>query len=127
MQFAEQVDVVVEVDSSEFLEYVRADEVRAVREIVYFASGGGLVGSGVVVVFDVGELVDGTGVKICGIFQRYVDEVFGDVGVDVDGVGLHVVVGGVDGDELMESEVECGSVVLVRVSDEADEMDDIGD
>ena len=53
------------------------------------------------------------------------DEVFGDVGVDVDGLGLHVVVGGVDGDELMESEVESG--LIVRVFDEADEMDDIGD
>ncbi len=50
---------------------------------------------------------------------------FGDVGVDVDGFGLHVVVGGVDGDELMESEVE--GVVLVGFVDEADEMDDIGD
>lgn len=127
MQFAEEVDVIVEVDSSEFLEYVRADEVGAVREVVYLASGGGLVGSGVVVVSDVGELVDGMGVKVCGIFQRYVDEVFGDVGVDVDGVGLHVVVGGVDGDELMKSEVENGSSVLVRVLDEADEMNDIGD
>ena len=53
------------------------------------------------------------------------DEVFGDVGVDVDGLGLHVVVGGVDGNELMESEVESG--LVVRVFDEADEMDDIGD
>ena len=105
MQFAEEVDVVVEIYSSEFLEYVRTDEVRAVREIVYFASGCGLVGSGVVVVFDIGELVDGTGVNVCGIFQKYVDEVFGDVSVDVDGLGLHVVVGGVDGNEMVESEV----------------------
>ena len=105
MQFAEEVDVVVEVDSSEFLEYVRTDEVRAVRQIVYFASSCGLVGSGVVVVFDVGELVDCTSVNICGIFQQYVDEVFGDVSVDVDGLGMHVVVGGVDGNEMVESEV----------------------
>ena len=55
------------------------------------------------------------------------DEVFGDVGVDVDGLGLHVVVGGVDGDELVESEVESGSVMPVRVFDETDKMDDIGD
>ena len=105
MQFAEQVDVVVEVDSSEFLENVRADEVGSVREIVYFASGCGLVGSGVVVVFDVGELVDCTSVNVCGIFQRYVDDVFGDVSVDVDGLGMHVVVGGVDGNKMVESEV----------------------
>ena len=68
VQFAEQVDVVVEVYSSEFLEYVRADEVGAVRKVLYLASGCGLVGSEAVVVFDVGELVDGTGVKVCGIF-----------------------------------------------------------
>ena len=105
MHFPEQVDVIVQVDSSEFLEYVRTDEVGAVREIVYFSSSCGLVGSGVVVVFYVGELVNGTGVIVCGIFQRYVDEVFGDVSVDVDGLRLHVVVGGVDGNEMVESEI----------------------
>ena len=126
VQFAEEADVVVEVYSSQFLKYVRADEVRAVRKVLYLASGCGSIGSEVVVVFDVGKLVDGTGVTVCGIFQRYVDEVFGDVGVDVDGLGLQIVVGGVDGDELVESEVESGSVMLVRVFDEADKMDDIG-
>ena len=69
MQFAEEVDVVVEVYSSEFLEYVRADEVRAVRKVLYLASGCGSVGSEVVVVFDVGELVDGMGVKVRGFFR----------------------------------------------------------
>ena len=53
---------------------------------------------------------------------------FGDIGVDVDGLGLHVIVGGVDGDELMESEIERVVLVdFVYFVDEADEMDDIGD
>ena len=68
MQFAKEVDVVIEIDSSEFLEYICADEVRAVREVLYLAPGCGLVGSEVVVVFNVGELVDGTGVEVCGMF-----------------------------------------------------------
>lgn len=116
MQFAEE---------SEYLEHLRADEVRAAREVLYLESGGGLVGSEVVVEFGVGELVDGTGVKVGDIFQRYVDEVFGNVGVDVDGRGFHVLLRGLDGDQLMESEVE--DVLFVRIFDETDEMDDIGD
>ena len=101
MQFAEE---------SEYLEHLRADEVRAAREVLYLESGGGLVGSEVVVEFGVGELVD---------------EVFGNVGVDVDGRGFHVLLRGLDGDQLTESEVE--DVLFVRIFDETDEMDDIGD
>ena len=74
-------------------------------KVANFASGRGLVGSGVVIEFDIGELVDFTSVYVCCIFQRYVDEVLGDVSVDVDGLRLHVVVGGVDGNEMVESEI----------------------
>ncbi len=70
VQFTEEVDVVVEVDSSEFLEYVGADEVGAVGEVFDLDARGGLVGGEVVVVFDVGELVDGAGVWVCGVFER---------------------------------------------------------
>ena len=70
MQFAEKIDVVIEVYSSEFLEYIRADEVGAVREFIYLHSRGGLIGSEVVIIFDVGELVDGAGIRVCDVFKR---------------------------------------------------------
>ncbi len=92
------------------------------REIVYLDSRGGLVGSGVVVVFDVGELANGPGVRICEVCE---DEVFGDVDMNIYGVGLHIVVCGIDGDELMESEIE--GFVLVGFVDKVDEMYNIRD
>ena len=92
------------------------------REVVYLDPRRGLVGSEVVVVFDVGELVNCAAVRVCEICE---DEVFGNVDMDIDGVGLHIVVGGIDGHELMESEVE--GVLFVGFVDEADEMYNIRD
>ena len=122
MQLAQEVNIIVEVYSSKLLEYVRADEVGAVREIVYVDSRRGLVGSEVVVVFDIGELVNGAAVGVCEIRE---EEVFWDVNMYIDGLGLHIVVGGIDGDELAESEVE--GVAFVGFGDEADEMYNIRD
>ena len=121
MQLAQEVNIIVEVYSSKLLEYVRADEVGAVREIVYVDSRRGLVGSEVVVVFDIGELINGAAVRVCEIREK----VFWDVNMDIDGLGLHIVVGGIDGDELAESEVE--GVAFVGFVDEADEMYNIRD
>ena len=75
-----------------------------------------------VIVLDVGKLVNSAAVEICVTWE---DEVFGDVGMDIDGLGLHVVVGRIDGDEQTESEVE--SAVFTGFVDEADEMYNIRD
>ena len=49
-----------------------------------------------VVVLDIGKLVNSAAVEICVTWE---DEVFGDVGMDIDSLRLHIVVGGIDGDE----------------------------
>ena len=110
MYFAQEVNIVIEVYSTKLLKHVCADEVRAVREVFYLDSRRGLVGSEVIVISDVGELVNGAAVGVCEIC-----EVSGDVDMDIDGLGLHIVVGGIDGDELTESKVE--SVIFLGFVD----------